>query len=33
VTWKFSILDIIKVYRVAWPNAPRPSDGGIYATL
>jgi DNA-binding transcriptional regulator GbsR (MarR family) len=24
-------LDIIKVYRVAWPNAPRPSDGGDYA--
>jgi hypothetical protein len=25
--------DIIKVYRVAWPNAPRSSDGGINAKL
>ena len=26
-------LDIIKVYRVAWSNAPLPSDGGVYAKL
>jgi hypothetical protein len=25
------IIDIIKVYRVAWSNAPLPSDGGVYA--